>query len=69
VSLEPLSGFSLNTNRLSYSLGTSVGWDTRMDLSYDIGENSILKLKLLIVPEMEVKGGALQVSFVQEGVF
>jgi hypothetical protein len=40
-----------------------------MDLPYDIGENSILKLKLLTVPEMEVKEGALQVSFVQEGVF
>ncbi|MFT7260183.1 MAG: hypothetical protein ACI9MS_002047 [Glaciecola sp.] len=47
----------------------SVGWDTRMDLPYDISENSIPKLKLLIVPEMEVKGGALQVSFVQEVVF
>lgn len=45
------------------------GWDTRMDLPFDVGADSFLNCKLLIDPKMEIKGGSLQVSLVQEGLF
>lgn len=45
------------------------GWDTRKNLPFDIPAHSSLKMNLLIDPAMEVEGGALQISFVQEGDF
>ncbi|MCI5221808.1 MAG: hypothetical protein D3924_03830 [Candidatus Electrothrix sp. AR4] len=63
-----------NTIRLSWrfidTAGKPVGgWDTRMDLPLDLGADSFLNCKLLIAPKMEIKGGALQISLVQDGVF
>jgi hypothetical protein len=47
----------------------SSGWDSRKDLPFDIGPNDDFNMKLIIDPKMEVKGGALQISLVQETVF
>lgn len=45
------------------------GWDTRKDLAFDIPAQGNLKIQIAIDQKMEIKGGALQVSLVQEGVF
>lgn len=45
------------------------GWDTRMDLAFDIPANGELTVRLPIDSSMEIRGGSLQVSLVQEGVF
>jgi hypothetical protein len=45
------------------------GWDTRLDLPFDIPAHGELKLNVSIDPKTEVKGGALQFSLVQEAVF
>jgi hypothetical protein len=45
------------------------GWDTRMDLPFDIPTKGELSVRLPIDSNMEVRGGSLQVSLVQEGVF
>ncbi|WP_090197630.1 hypothetical protein [Pseudomonas pohangensis] len=45
------------------------GWDTRMDLPFDIPAKGELAVRLPIDSAMEIKGGSLQVSLVQEGVF
>jgi hypothetical protein len=45
------------------------GWDTRMDLPFDIPAKGELVILLPIDPNMEIRGGSLQVSLVQEGVF
>lgn len=45
------------------------GWDTRMDLPFDIPAKGELSVRLPIDSNMEIRGGSLQVSLVQEGVF
>lgn len=45
------------------------GWDTRMDLPFDIPAKGELAVRLPIDSSMEIRGGSLQVSLVQEGVF
>lgn len=45
------------------------GWDARMDLPFDIPANGELSINLPIDSSMEIRGGSLQVSLVQEGVF
>lgn len=45
------------------------GWDTRKGLSFDVLSHSSLKMNLMIDTKTEVKGGSLQISFVQEGAF
>jgi len=45
------------------------GWETRKDLPFDIGPKNSLKVMIPIDPRMEVTGGTLQISLVQEAVF
>lgn len=45
------------------------GWDPRMDLPFDIPTKGELSVRLPIDSNMEIRGGSLQVSLVQEGVF
>ncbi|WDN90750.1 hypothetical protein BuS5_03721 [Desulfosarcina sp. BuS5] len=45
------------------------GWDTRKDIPFDIPANGELTMQIPIKPESEIKGGTLQISIVQEGVF
>lgn len=45
------------------------GWDTRIDLPFDIPAKGELAVRLPIDARMEIRGGSLQVSLVQEGVF
>lgn len=45
------------------------GWDTRMNLPFDIPAKGELSVRLPIDSNMEIRGGSLQVSLVQEGVF
>lgn len=50
--------------------GTPVsGWETRMDLPFDVPAQNDIVVRIPIDPNMEIKGGTLQVSLVQEGVF
>lgn len=59
-----LSWRFLNTNGTPAS-----GWETRMDLPFDVPAQSDIIVRIAIAPNTEVKGGTLQVSLVQEGVF
>lgn len=45
------------------------GWDTRMDLPFDIPAGGELIVHIAIDPTTEIKGGGLQFSLVQEGIF
>lgn len=69
------AGSSVNTPmRISWrfldAAGQPVsGWDTRMDLPFDIPAQGELMFLLNIDEGMEIRGGSLQVSLVQEGVF
>lgn len=45
------------------------GWEKRKDLPFDIPAKGALNIRLRIDPNMEIRGGALQISLVQDGVF
>ena len=45
------------------------GWDTRMDIPFDIPAKGELIVRIPVNPPLDVKGGILQVSLVQEMVF
>ena len=45
------------------------GWDNRKELRFNIPANGELTMQIPIKPETEIKGGTLQISIVQEGVF
>lgn len=47
----------------------ATGWNTRKDLPFDISPKGDLALKIAIEPKQEIKGGTLQLSLVQEGLF
>jgi hypothetical protein len=54
---------------LDASGNPKTGWDARRDLPFDIPAKGKLTMRIPIDPQYEVKGGALQVSLVQELVF
>ncbi|WDN90753.1 hypothetical protein BuS5_03724 [Desulfosarcina sp. BuS5] len=47
----------------------TTGWDPRKDLPFDIPANGELTMQIPIKHGTEIKGGTLQISIVQEGVF
>lgn len=69
------AGSAINTPiRISWRFIDSTGipasgWDTRMDLPFDIPAGGELIVHIPIDPTTEIKGGSLQFSVVQEGVF